>query len=40
VDVPARASASATARLPVAVALLGAQTVAIDGVTDFSPPPP
>jgi hypothetical protein len=40
VDVPAGASASATARLPVAVALLGAQTVAIDGVTDFSPPPP
>ena len=40
VDVPAGASARATALLPKAVALLGAQTVGIDGVPDFSPPPP
>lgn len=40
VDVPAGASARATARLPKAVALLGAQTVGIDGVPDFNPPPP
>jgi hypothetical protein len=40
VDAPAGATVTATARLPKAVALLAAQTVAIDGASDFSPPPP